>query len=205
MLGWLFPDERKFYAEFTGIAQHLTTAAKLLEQAFDHPSRFAELSARIVQVDHEADTAAHDLDVGIDRLFIPPMDREDVHLLSTRLRRVVDIVGGAARRAVSLRATERRESAVILARILVRAVEEIEAAVTHIRNSDEVLAHCRTIKQAEEEADRVWEEAVTELFAGSRNPLDVLRWKTLYDQLEEALDACEDVANELETITVKHA
>jgi uncharacterized protein Yka (UPF0111/DUF47 family) len=205
MLGWLFPDERKFYADFTGIAQHLTAAAKLLEQAFDHPSRFAELSVRIEQVDHEVDAAAHDLDLGIDRLFIPPMDREDVHLLSTRLRRVVDFVGGTARRAVSLRATERREFAVTLARILVRAVEEIAAAVAHIRESDEVLAHCRAIKQAEEEADRLWEAALTDLFAGVQNPLDVLRWKTLYDQLEEALDACEDVANELETITVKHA
>jgi uncharacterized protein Yka (UPF0111/DUF47 family) len=205
MLGWLFPDERKFYTKFSGVAQRLTTAARLLEEAFDHPSRLAGLSARIEQVDHETNAAAHDLDVGIERLFIPPMDREDVHLLSTRLRRVVDIVTGAARRAVSLRTTERRESAVTLAQILVRAAEEIEAAVAHIRDGDEVLAHCRAVKRAEEEADAIWEAAVSDLFAPGTNPIDVLRWKVLYDQLEEGLDACEDVANELETITVKHA
>jgi uncharacterized protein Yka (UPF0111/DUF47 family) len=61
-------------------------------------------------VDHETDAAAHDLDLGVERQFIPPMDREDIHLLSTRLRRVVDIIGGTARRAVSLRATERQEA-----------------------------------------------------------------------------------------------
>lgn len=205
MLGWLFPDERTFYARFSGVAQRLTAAATLLEQALDNPSQLAELSTRIQQLDQEAEEAAHALDVGADRMFIPPMDREDVHLLSTRLRRVVDFIGGTAQRAVSLRAAERREAAVRLARILVRAAEQIEAAMVHIRDSDGVLAHCREIKRAEEEADAVWERAISDLFAGQPNALDVLRWKTLYDQLEDTLDACEDVANELETLTVKHA
>jgi uncharacterized protein len=76
--------------------------------------------------------------------------------------------------------------------------------VKQIRTGDEVLVRCREIKRAEEEGDAVWETAVTELFAGSPDPVDVIRWKTLYDRLEDTLDACEDVANELETITVKH-
>jgi uncharacterized protein Yka (UPF0111/DUF47 family) len=205
VLEWLFQNERKFFVQFSGVAQGLTAAARLLEQGFDTPARFVDLSASIERVDHETDAAAQALALGADRMFIPPMDREDIHLLSTRLRRVVDIVGGAARRAVSLRATERHESAVTLSHILVRAVEEIEGAVAHIRDAAEVLARCRTIKQAEEEADTVWEAAVTELFTNDLDPLDVIRWKAIYDQLEEALDACEDVANELETITVKHA
>jgi uncharacterized protein Yka (UPF0111/DUF47 family) len=205
MLERLFPDERKFFERFTGVAQHLTAAARLLEQAFDAPPRLVELCTRIEQVDRETDAAVHDLDAGADRMFIPPLDRDDIHLLSIGLGRVVDIIGGTARRAVSLRATERHEAAVRLARILVRAVEEIEAAVGHIREGDEVLAHCRRIKQAEKDADGTWEAAVSDLFAGDPDPLEVLRWKTIYDQLEEAVDACDDVANELETITVKHA
>jgi uncharacterized protein Yka (UPF0111/DUF47 family) len=204
MLDWLFPDQRKFYTRFSGVAHHLTAAATLLEQAFDRPALWPELSASIENVDHETDAAAHDLELGAERQFIPPMDREDIHLLSSRLRRVVDIIGGTARRVVSLRATERKEPAVALAHDLVVATGEIEAAVDHLRNSDEVLAHCREIKRMEEQGDEVWEVAVTELFASSRGALDILRWKTIYDQLEEALDACEDVANELETITVKH-
>jgi hypothetical protein len=205
MLDWLFPDERKFFARFTGVAQRVTTAATLLEQAFDDPSRLVELSTSIEHLDHETDAAIHDLDVGADRMFIPPLDREDIHLLSIGLGRVVDIIGGAARRAVSLRATGRQDAAVRLTRILVSAVQEIEAAVGHIREGDEVMAHCRQIKQAEKDADGVWEAAVSDLFAGGSDPLEVLRWKTLYDQLEDAVDACDDVANELETITVKHA
>lgn len=203
-MSWLFPDERQFFEHFSEIAARLTTVATLLEQALEDPVRLPDIVAQIDRVQHETDEAAHDLDVNVDKLFIPPMDREDIHLLSTQLSLVADFIGGTARRAVSLRATQRREPAVVLARIIVRAVQEIEAAVRHIRTGDEVLARCLAIKQAEQEGDAVWEAAVTELFVGRPDPIDVIRWKALYDQLEDTLDACDDVANELETITVKH-
>jgi uncharacterized protein len=199
-----FPDERKFFEHFSGIAAQLTRAATMLEQGLDDPVRLPDIVARIDLIQHETDQAAHDLDVNVDKLFIPPMDREDIHLLSTQLKLVADFIGGTARRAVSLRATTRREPAVVLAGIIVRAVQEIETAVRHIRVSDEVLARCGAIKQAEEQGDAVWEAAVTELFAGHPDPVEVIRWKALYDQLEDTLDACDDVADELETITVKH-
>ena len=203
-MSWLFPDERKFFEHFTGIAGRLTVAATLLEQALDEPSRLPAFVAEIDRVQRETDESAHDLDINVDKLFVPPMDREDIHVLSTQLSLVAAFIGGTARRAVSLKATTRREPAVAMARIIVRAASEIEAAVSHIRTGDEVLARCREIKQAEEEGDAVWEAAVAELFAGAPDPVDVIRWKTLYDQLEDTLDACENVANELETITVKH-
>jgi uncharacterized protein Yka (UPF0111/DUF47 family) len=203
-VSWLFPDERKFFEHFTGIASRLTTAATLLEQALEEPARLPDFLAQIDRVERETDDAAQDLDLNVEKLFIPPMDREDIHLLSTRLSLVAAFIGGTARRADSLRATTRREPAVAMARIIVRAAREIEAAVSHIRTGEEVLARCREIKQAEEEGDAVWEAAVGDLFAGAPDPVEVIRWKTLYDQLEDTLDACEDVANELETITVKH-
>jgi uncharacterized protein len=203
-VSWLFPDERKFFDDFSGIAARLTVEAMLLEQAFDQPARLPELLAEIDRVQHEADEAAHDLDLNIDKLFIPPMDREDIHVLSVRLGYVADFIGGTARRAASLRASTRREPAVALARIILRAVREIEGAVRHLRTGEEVLLRCRAIKQAEQEGDAAWEAALTELFAGTPDPIEVIRWKTLYDQLEDTLDACDDVANELETITVKH-
>jgi uncharacterized protein len=204
-VSWLFPDERKFFEDFTAVAARLKALATLLEAALDDPARLPRSLAEIDRIRAEADTAAHELDLHMDNLFIPPMDREDIHLLSTRLAMVGDFIAGAARRAVSLNATTRQEAAVELARILVRAVGEIELAMAHIRSSDEVLAHCREIKRAEEEGDLVWSAAVEALFAGAPDPIDVIRWKTLYDQLEDTLDACDDVANELETITVKHA
>jgi uncharacterized protein len=204
MLERFFPDERKFFAKFSYLAQRLTSAATLLEQALDQPERLAELSASIDRVELETDAAALDLDQNVDRVFIPPMDVEDIHLLSVRLRRTVDLVGGVARQALSLKATERRETAVTLAHLLVTAAREIEGAIADIRSSDAVMAHCRVVKQMEEEGDAVWEAAMTALFNDQADPVEVLRWKSVYDPLEDALDACDDVANELETIAVKH-
>ena len=204
-MSWLFPDERKFFEDFSAVAARLTTLATLLEQSLDDPALLPSNLATFDRVRAEVDAAAHELDLHMDQLFIPPMDREDIHLLSIRLALVADFIAGAAHRAVSLRATTRREPAVGLARILVRAVGEIAQAVRHIRASDEVLARCLEIKRAEQEADAAWEAAVGELFAGTPDPIEVIRWKALYDQLEDTLDACDDVANELETITVKHA
>jgi hypothetical protein len=203
-MSWLFPDERAFFEHFSSIAASLTTMADLLVQAFDQPARLREFVERIDRVQRETDESARDLDLNVDKLFIPPMDREDIHLLSTRLSRVGEYIGGTARRGVSLRAGQRREPAVAMARIVLRAAGEIAGAVRQIRDGDEVLARCRAIKQAEEEGDEAWEAAVAALFAGTPDPVDVIRWKALYDQLEDTLDACEDVANELETITVKH-
>ena len=203
-MSWLFPNEQRFFADFSAIAAQLTAVATLLEEALDDPGRMPESLAAINRVQRETDEAAHELDLYMDQLFIPPMDREDIHLLSTRLSLVGDFIGGTARRAVSLKAATRRDAAVVLARIVTRAVREIEAAVRDIRTGDEVLERCREIKRAEEEGDAAWESAVSELFAGAPDPIEVIRWKALYDQLEDTLDACEDVANELETITVKH-
>jgi len=204
-VSWLFPDERRFFDDFSAIAGRLTTVATLLEQGLDQPALLPQTVASIDRVQVETDVAAHELDLHMDQLFIPPMDREDIHLLSTRLALVADFIGGTARRAVSLGATARREPVVALARLVVRATREIEAAVRNIRTGNEVLARCQAIKRAEEEGDVAWEAAVEELFAGAPDPIDVIRWKALYDQLEDTLDACDDVANELETITVKHA
>jgi uncharacterized protein len=204
MLGWLFPDEQRFFAQFARIGEHLTRCAALLLQGFEQPSRWHELMNQIEQLEQEGDEISHAVDTGSERMFIPPMDREDIHLLSTELRQVVDMIGGTARRAVSLRASDRREPAVQLAQALVGATREIEQAVAHIRNSDLVLERCRAVKAWEEQGDAIHSAAVSELFQGRPDPIEVIRWKTLYDQLEEALDACDDVADELETITVKH-
>jgi len=200
----LFPDQRKFFADFAKIAGRLTSAASLLERGFEEPEHWPELVASIQEIQRAVDAETHAFDLNIARLLIPPLDREDIHILSTHLRSVVDFIGGTARRAVSLRANERREPAIRLAGTLTLAASEIEQAMAHIREAETVLAHSRAAKHCEELGDTISRDAISDLFLGNPNPLDVIRWKTLYEQLEQALDVCEDLANELETITLKH-
>jgi uncharacterized protein len=201
----LFPDDRTYVVAVDEIATRLARAATLLVEGFDNPARLPEVAAAIQVADQEVDQTLHAVDRRVGRMLIPPVDREDIHLLAMRFRRVMDILGGMARRAVSLHVFRRHEPAVQLAGVLVRATQEIHAAVGHLRDGRGVLECCRAIKGAEEQGDTIWEAAVSALFADAPDPVEVLRWKALYDQLEDALDACEDVANALETITVKRA
>ena len=112
MRNWLFPDKRKFYEGFSGLAHRLTAIAVLLVEGFATPARFPELLGEIHRLDQEADRAAHALDAETERQIIPPMDREGIHLLSTRLARVADIIGGprgqpAGRRTARVRGRAR--------------------------------------------------------------------------------------------------
>lgn len=204
MLEHLFPHRRRFFAGLDQAAESVSDAASLLHEGFDAPSRWSDRVAAIRRGVGESRRLAHELATDADRMLIPPLDREDIQLLLTGLQRVGDFIEGTARRVVSLRVVERQESAVALASTLLGATRELAAAVAHLNDGEGVLDRCRAVKQAEEAGDAIWQQAISVLFAGTPDPLAVIRWKTVYDQLEDTLDACDDVANELETIIVKH-
>ena len=160
---------------------------------------------RIEALEHEADRVVREINVQLDTALITPFDREDVHLLASHLDDVVDLIDDAARRAVAFRIGEVREPATRLADVLVRAGEALDAAVAHLRNSRLVLMRSREVRPLEIEGDAVYAAAVSELFAGRPEPLEVLKWKELYDCLEQAVDECAHAAGVLESISLKHA
>ena len=189
---------------FAKLASRLTAAARLLAELFGQPGRLAELVAAIKEIEHEADNITHDVMGRINRTFVTPIDREDIHLLASRLDDVIDLIDGTARRAFMFRITEVREPALRLAEILVRSGEAIELAVTHVKKPNIVVQHSILVKRLEEEGDAVYHAAVGDLFEGTPDALDVIKWKELYDTIERALDQCEDVANALESIALKN-
>lgn len=204
----LIPRDEHFFDMFAELAVRITRSAALLRDLFSDPTRLREHEAAIKDVEHEADQLVHQVNKRIDTSFVTPLDREDIHLLAKRLDNVVDLIDGTARRAVMFRITEARPPALALTDVLVRAGEVIEQQVRDIRKSAAVAAHGERIKKLEEEGDAVYHEAVGELFDGNGgrpDPLEVLKWKELYDKLEDALDECEDVSNTLESIALKNS
>ena len=189
---------------FSSLASRVTAVARLLDQLFADPTRMAELVTAIKTIEHEADTITHDVISRINRTFVTPIDREDIHMLASRLDDVIDLIDGTARRALMFRINEVREPATRMTRILIRAGEAIEGAVTHVKKASVVVEHSVKVKQLEEEGDAVYHAAVGGLFEGNPDPLQVMKWKELYDTLERALDQCEDVANTLESIALKN-
>ena len=129
----LIPRDEVFFSMFASLASRVTASARLLEELFANPARLAELATSIKQIEHEADTITHDVIARINRTFVTPIDREDIHLLASRLDDVIDQIDGTARRALMFRIGEVNEPAIRLSQILIRAGEAIEGAVTHVK------------------------------------------------------------------------
>ena len=201
----LIPRDEWFFDLFAEIAKRLTSSARLLSQLFAEPHRLDHYVAAIKVVEHEADNITHEVNAKLDTSFVTPLDREDIHTLATRLDNVVDLIDGTARRVAMFHVTEVREPARRLSDVLVRATECIGASVASMKVRKVVAEKAREIKALEEEGDAIYQEAVGELFRNGTDALEVMKWKDLYDTLENALDECENVANALESISLKNA
>ena len=205
MLDRLVPRDEVFFNLFSQIAGRLTAAAKLLDQLFAEPERLTEYVVAIKKVEHEADQVTLQVSARLDKSFITPLDREDIHLLASALDNVVDLLDGTARRATMFHITEVKEPARRLTGVLVRAADTIEIAVKGLKTPGVVSQRVTEIKQLEEEGDAIYQEAVGGLFAGRPDPLEAMKWKELYDTLESAIDHCQYVGNVLKSISIKNA
>ncbi len=200
----LIPRDEAFFEMFAELAKRVSAAARLLKQLFADPANLEKHVAAIKLLEHEADEITHSIILRIDRSFVTPIDREDIHVLASELDDVLDLMDGTARRAQMFHITEVRESARTLCDVLIRATDHIEAAVAQMKDSRVVVARGRDIKLREEEGDQIYHQAIGDLFAGKPDAIEVIKWKELFDTLEKALDQCEDVANVLESIALKH-
>ena len=202
----LIPKDEGFFELFDQLSSKLTKSAKVLDQLFTDPNRLDFFSTQIKLIEREADDIVHEVMNRLDRSFVTPLDREDIHLLASSLDTVVDLMDGTARRALMFNITDRRDPAKALSALLVRGAAVIAESVKHIRNPTKVIEAARAIKVIEEEGDGIYSDAVGALFRQpGADPLEVLKWKEIYDNLEHALDECEDVMNVLESIALKNS
>ena len=203
------PREEKFFFFFQQSAANLkATAIKLLD-LLENYENVPEKVAEIKRLEEVGDTIIHTIMTSLHKTFVTPLDREDIATLGERLDDIVDSIEEAARIMVEYRIQESTEDAKELARILLRCSEILEQAIglLHFRGSklQGILPLTTDINTLENEADQVVSRAMAELFNNDVSPIYVLKWKEVYDLLEEAIDFCEDAANMLEGIVLKHA
>jgi hypothetical protein len=202
----LIPKDEGFYELFDALGTKVSKSAAVLDQLFNEPNRMDFYATQIKLIEREADNITHDVMNRIDRSFVTPLDREDIHGLTTALDTVVDLIDGTARRALMFNVTDRRDPAKALSALIMRAAECIVSAVKQLKDPKAVAQAARDMKVIEEEGDAVYSDAVGALFRQpNADALDVLKWKELYDNLEHALDECEDVLNVLESISLKNS
>ena len=204
----LLPRDEKFFDLFTSVASLSVEAAKLqLDLLRSDPLRRPAIVDAIKRLEHEADQITLEVVTRLDRVFITPLDREDIHLLASRLDDVVDLIDGAAHRVEMYHAGAAPPGAILLAEVVVRATQALLVAVQSLEKNKNrtVLDACEQVKRLEEEGDSIYHEWVAKLFDGSPDPLVVIKWKEIYDTMENTLDHMEDVGNVLESISIKHA
>ena len=201
----LIPRDSLFYDLFDQVASRMSGSATLLHELFRDPRKLSENVASIKMLEHEADNLTHDTIDRINRTFVTPFDREDIHSLAGHLDEVVDLIDGCARRAAIFHVKESREHGIALSEVLVRATKCIEDTVKSMKDPKIVTAGNRQLKLLEEEGDALYHEAVEQLFSSTTDAIEVMKWKELYDKLEDAIDQCEDVGNTLQSIALKNS
>ena len=202
----LLPRQEEFFDLFIEVAKRNTEAAHRLRELFAAPpDRRAVHVQAIKQLEHEADQVTHEVVNRLDRTFITPLDREDIHQLASDLDDVIDAMDGIARRAQIFHLGVTPPGVMRLVEVIERMVAVLGEAVGKLKKGDDVLRHCIEAKKLEEEGDTIYHEVLGDLFARETNALEVMKWKEIYDHLERTLDQAEDVANVLESITIKHA
>jgi uncharacterized protein len=204
----LLPRDEKFFDLFSAVAAFTVEAAGLQEELLRAETlRRGAIVDQIKRLEHQADQVTHDVVNRLDRVFITPLDREDIHLLASRLDDVIDLIDGTSRRLYIFKAGEAPSGAIHLAEVIVRATVQLQVAVEGLEDNKAgtVLNACVQVKRLEEEGDSIYHEWLGRLFEGSPDPLTVIKWKEIYDNLEKTLDYIEDAGNVLESISIKHA
>ena len=202
----LLPRDEEFFDLFVAVATRNKEAAQHLRDLFaEPPERRTPHVEAIKRLEHEADQVTHEVVNRLDRTFITPLDREDIHQLASDLDDVMDAIDGTARRAQIFRLGLAPPGVKQLAEVIQRMVAVLAEGVSRLKKGDDVMRFCVEAKQLEEEGDAIYHDALGQLFEKEREALEVIKWKEIYDNLEQTLDQGEDVANVLESITLKHA
>ena len=204
MLNFL-PRDEKYFEQFTEMARRIHESARMLNRFFIGETTVSAAADHIKRLEHECDEISHEILRGIDRTFITPIDREDIHQLAVRLDDVIDLVDGTIRRVALFKIIETTDLSKRLSAIVVQATSEMVDAVADLRKQKGVVEHCIRIKQYENEGDVAYHEAVASLFTGSIEAIEVIKWKDIYDNLERTIDQCAAVAQMLESVILKHS
>jgi uncharacterized protein len=199
----LFPKDENFFELFRRQAVLVHQGGQLLEQMVLEFDRLEERARALKDVEHQGDLVAHELFERLNRTFITPLDREDIHGLASGLDDVLDAIEGISSRIVLFKIPAATPQAKQLTRIVAECGVQIEQAVGHLKDFKGLMPFTIEINRLENEADALSRQAVADLFSGTHDFLDVIRWKEIYGRLENATDQCEDVANVIEAIVLK--
>ena len=199
------PREEKFFDMFVEDAQNVLAGARLLEEMFRSYDQRERIASQLRDLERKGDGLSHDIGQKLEKTFVTPFDREDIHQLISRLDDVLDFIEEVADTCILYKIAEPSQPALAQATIVVQQAEQIVRALEKLKGFKGVGPHWIEIHRLENEGDRVARQAIADLFTNGTDPVETIKWKDVYALLEDTIDSCEDVANVIERIVVKHA
>ena len=202
----LLPRDEKYFDLFNRISSYLSEGSLLLQQLFNDFEKHREYVEKIKKIELACDELTHEIISRLNKTFITPIDREDIHALASELDDVMDYIEYVATRTVLFRIENSTTHAQRMTDVVVRMIATLERAVSSLEHdTPAVLKQCAEMYALEREGDTRHHEAVETLFAEEKDPIELLKWKELYEALELTIDKCQDAANTLEGIVLKNA
>lgn len=207
---YFVPKDKNFFPLFEQSSSNLIVMAEALNKAVNTKNldERLEVFKEIEKLEHVGDEITHQIFLELSKNFITPFDREDIHQLATALDEVADYIHGSANRMLLYKVDEVTEPIQKLAELILQACTDLDKAVRELRNLKNIRAiadSCIRINSIENQADYVFDRAVGDLFAYEKDAVNLIKYKEVLSALETATDMCEDAANVLESILVKHA
>jgi len=200
----LIPKEERFYDDFTAMAVQIKHGAELLDEMMAPDRPIWDKADEIKEVEHQCDFLTHEIIQRLNRTFVTPLDREDIFELARSLDDVMDAIDASASIVRLYHIESVRPGARELTRLVRDSADQVVGAIKALEKRKGVAECAVEINRLENEADRIHQQAVSKLFDDEHDPLTVMKWKEALDFLEDATDRCEDVANVLEGVMVKH-
>ena len=208
MFGRLLPRETSFFDYFDKHAALTVEGAREFLSLVSTGANILAKAKRIKEIEHETDVITHHCVEALHKTFITPIERDDIHRLISRMDDIMDYIEAAAERISLYEIREMTPEARDLADVLVRAAQGVERAVRGLRDmkhTEAVVKTCIDINRLENEGDAILRAAVARLFKEVRDPIEIIKWKEIYEILESATDRCEDVANIIEGVVLENA
>ncbi|MCA1727767.1 MAG: DUF47 family protein [Actinobacteria bacterium] len=201
----VIPREQSFFGLLEAAGANVLAGAVALLRLIEDFRDPEVGSEEIRRIEDEGDEITHRIMATLDTSFVTPFDREDIHRLATGLDDILDAQEATADMLVLHRIVEPLPELRQMASVLVRAAEKVRDAVGRLRSLNGLDPFLIEINRLENEGDRIYRKTVARLYSGEFGAMDVLKWRDIVDQVEEAIDGCEDIANVIETISLKHA
>jgi uncharacterized protein len=199
------PREEKFYELFVDDANNVLAGARLLVEFFRSYDQRERLASQLRDLERKGDGLSHDIGHKLEHTFVTPFDREDIHQLISRLDDILDFIEEVADTCILFKIEAPTEAAIAQAEIIVQQCEELVRALEKLKGFKNISPHWIEIHRLENEGDRIGRRAIADLFTNGTDAIHIIQWKDVHTLLEDTIDACEDAANVIERIVVKHA